>query len=372
MKKILTLMLGGLFSISFAQAPATYYDGTAGLTGYALKSKLNVIISNGALDLGYGSGTGGLWETYFTSDRDKYYENNNTLLDMYSEKPGGADSYEYKLGRVVDGGNQCGNGSNNESSCYNREHSVPKSFFGGQSAVPMANDGHFVIPTDYYVNNQRSNYPYGETNTPTFTSTNGSKLGISNFPGFNGIVFEPINEFKGDLARMSLFFITRYEDKLASFTPYQSGGNPLDGTIDRGYKQWYINLLLKWAAQDPVSQKEIDRNNAVYLRQQNRNPFIDHPEWVNMIWTSTLTTKDIAAFDQKISVYPNPVRNGELHLSGYGLEQVKTVQIYTIDGRLIQTINQDLKTSKKITLSNRTKGTYILKTENQSTKFIVE
>ena len=64
-------MLGGLFSISFAQAPATYYDGTAGLTGYALKSKLNVIISNGALDLGYGSGTGGLWETYFTSDRDK-------------------------------------------------------------------------------------------------------------------------------------------------------------------------------------------------------------------------------------------------------------------------------------------------------------
>ena len=372
MKKIITVLLGGLFSITFAQAPANYYDGTAGLTGYALKTKLNVIISNGALDLGYGSGTGGLWQTYFTSDRDTYYENNNTLLDMYSEKPAGPDAYEYKLGRVVDGGNQCGNGNNFEGVCYNREHSLPKSFFGGINATPMANDANFVIPTDYYVNSQRSNYPYGETTTATWTSTNGTKLGSSSFPGYAGTIFEPIDEFKGDLARMSLFFITRYEDKLSCFTSFQSDGNPLDGTVDRGYKQWYINLLLKWAAQDPVSQKEIDRNNAVYVRQKNRNPFIDHPEWVNMIWTSTLSTSDVASFSKKISIYPNPVSNGEMHISGYGLEEVKNVQIYTLDGRLIQTVNQDLKTNKKIILKNRDKGTYILKTNNQSVKFIIE
>ena len=372
MKKITTFLLGGFFALTFAQAPANYYDGTAGLTGYVLKTKLNVIISNGALDLGYGSGTGGLWQTYFTSDRDKYYENNNTLLDMYSEKPNGPDAYEYKLGRVADGGNQCGNGANAENSCYNREHSLPKSFFGGQTAVPMANDAHFVIPTDYYVNNQRSNYPYGETNAATFTSTNGSKLGTSSFPGYNGVVFEPIDEFKGDLARMSLFFITRYEDKLSQFTSFQSAGNPLDGTVDRGYKQWYINLLLKWAAQDPVSQKEIDRNNAVFARQKNRNPFIDHPEWVNMIWTSTLSTNDVATFSKKISIYPNPVRNGEMHLSGFGLDQIKNVQIYTMDGKMIQSVNQDFKANKKIILKNRDKGTYFLKTETQSVKFIVQ
>ena len=373
MKKLSILLFGLLFSFSFAQIPPNYYVGTEGLTGYALKSKLNVIISNGALDLGYGSGTGGLWATYFTSDRDIYYENNNSLLDMYSEKPSGADSYEYQLGQTSIGGNQCGStNQNNEGFCYNREHSVPKSFFGGQSAVPMANDGHFVIPSDYFVNSKRSNFPYGETTSPSWTSTNGSKLGTSSFPDYNGTIFEPINEFKGDLARMSLFFITRYEDKLTQFTNFQSASNPLDGTVDRGYKQWYINLLLKWAAQDPVSQKETDRNNALYARQKNRNPFIDHPEWVFTIWTSTLSTAQVADFDKKISIYPNPVRNGEMHLSGYALNEVKTIEIYSLEGKLVQSSPFNIKFSTKVILKNRQIGTYILRANNQSTKFIVE
>ena len=372
MKKFALLLFGFLFSLSFAQIPPNYYLGTEGVTGYALKTKLNVIISNGALDLGYGSGTGGLWTTYFTSDRDKYYENNMTLLDMYSEKPGGLDAYEFKLGQVSAGGNQCGNGSNFEGSCYNREHSLPKSFFGGIDATPMANDGHFVIPTDYYVNGKRSNYPYGEATTATWTSTNGSKLGQCTFPGYTGTIFEPIDEFKGDLARMQLFFITRYEDKLTSFVEFQTFDNPLDGTVDRGYKQWYINLLLKWANQDPVSQKEIDRNNALYARQKNRNPFIDHPEWVNAIWTSTLSTDQVATFDKKISIYPNPVRNGEMHLSGFALTDVKNIEIYSLDGKLVQSSPFNLKSSSKVILKNRQKGTYILRANNQSTKFIVE
>ncbi|MGA9212788.1 endonuclease [Kaistella sp.] len=373
MKTLFTFLLSlGMAITSLAQIPTGYYDGTNGLTGYALKTKLSTIISNGAKDLGYGSGTGGLWETYFTSDRDYYYENNGTLLDMYSERPNGPDAYEYKLGQVSAGGNQCGNGLNHENSCYNREHSLPKSFFGGQTAVPMANDAHFVIPTDYYVNSMRGNFPYGETGTPTWTSTNGTKIGTSSFPGYNGTIFEPIDEFKGDFARMHLYFITRYEDRLMSFAQYYPDSNPIDGSSDRGYKQWYINLLLKWAAQDPVSQKEIDRNNAVYARQKNRNPFIDHPEWVNMIWTSTLSATDIAALKKTISIYPNPVRNGQLHLSGYGLNEVSTVQIYSIDGRLIQTVDQNFKNSNTIILKNQTKGVYILKTNQQSTKFIVD
>ena len=171
---------------------------------------------------------------------------------------------------------------------------------------------------------------------------------------------------------MHLFFITRYQDKLASFAPYHNAQNPLDGTVDRGYKQWYINLMLKWAAQDPVSQKEIDRNNAVHVRQKNRNPFIDHPEWVNMIWTSTLSATEVSSFKKSISVYPNPVRNGQLHLSGYGLEDISSVQIYTMDGKLIQTVNQNFKNLNKIVLKDQTKGVYILKTNTQSVKFIVQ
>lgn len=374
MKKKITLIIGILTAgITFGQIPPGYYDGTSGLTGYALKSKLNEIISNGALDLGYGSGTGGLWLTYQTSDRDYFYENNGTILDMYSEIPSGPDAYEYIWGQASVGGNQCGNGANHENSCYNREHTLPKTYFGGQNAVPMANDAHFVIPSDYYVNSMRSNYPYGEISNPTWTSTNGTKIGSCSFPGYGGTVFEPINEFKGDIARMQLFFVTRYEDRLASFVPYQTASSPLDGTVDRGFKQWYINLLLKWAAQDPVSPREIARNNAVYARQKNRNPFIDHPEWINMIWTSTMSTSETAALDRTISIYPNPVRNQTAHLAGYGLDEVKAVQIYSLDGKLVQTIYQDFKTSKTIVLNNLAKGTYILRTDsNQSVKLIVQ
>ncbi len=369
MRKLYTILLGLLFSITLAQAPANYYNGTTGLTGYNLKTKLHEIIKNGSQDLGYG----GLWITYATSDVDKHYENNGTLLDMYSENPTGPDAYEYIIGSPNNGGNQCGSANqNNEGFCYNREHSLPKSFYGGGSAAPMANDAHFVIPSDYWVNSKRETYSFGETNAPVWTSTNGTKIGSSNFPGYNGTIFEPIDEFKGDLARMHLFFITRYQDKLTSFAEYQNPQNPLDGTVDRGYKQWYINLMLKWSAQDPVSQKEIDRNNAIYARQKNRNPFIDHPEWVNMIWTSTLSANEVSSFKKTLSVYPNPVRNGQLHLAGYGLEAISNVQIYSLDGKLIQTVSQNFKNSNKIVLKDQSKGVYILKTDQQSVKFIVE
>ncbi|WP_226065208.1 endonuclease [Kaistella polysaccharea] len=373
MNKIFTFLIAlGTVGGTFAQIPAGYYDGTSGLTGYPLKSKLSEIITNGAQDLGYGRGTGGLWTTFFTSDVDNYYEKNGTVLDMYSENPAGADAYEYKLGQSSAGGNQCGNGKNVENTCYNREHTLPKSFFGGIDATPMANDAHFIIPADYYVNGQRSNYPYGETDSPVWTSTNGSKIGGSSFPDYGGTIFEPIDEFKGDLARMQLYFITRYQSRLPNFSQYYSGMNPIDGTTDRGFKQWYINLMLKWSSQDPVSQKEIDRNNAIYDRQGNRNPFIDHPEWVKLIWKSTLSSTDVALFKKTLSIYPNPVLNGELHLSGYGLDDLSKVQIYSMDGKLVQTVDQNFRNSGKIILKNQTKGLYLLKAGDQTVKFIVQ
>ncbi|MDH6252322.1 endonuclease I [Chryseobacterium sp. H1D6B] len=373
MKRILSFFLLSFALINAsAQIPANYYNGTAGLTGYPLKTKLYQIISTGALDLGYGSGTGGLWTTYATSDVDNYYENNGTLLDMYSEKPNGPDSYEYGIGQVSAGGNQCGNGSNHENSCYNREHSLPKTYFGGINATPMANDAHFVIPTDYYVNSKRADYPYGETSSPTWTSTNGTKLGACNFPGYGGTILEPINEFKGDIARMQLYFITRYENRLASFSQYQTASSPLDGSTNRGFQQWYINLMLKWAAQDPVSQREIDRNNAIYARQQNRNPFIDHPEWVNMIWSSTILATNEVKQNSNFAVYPNPIRNNELFVKGENLNKILKAEIYDLSGKLLQIVIDPFKNSNKINLQGLVKGVYILKTDDISSKFIVE
>ena len=274
--KIKTLLIVGLlFSVAniFAQIPTGYYDGTVGLTGAALKTKLWEIIKNGHQDKGYD----GLWTAYYTTDRDKYYENDNSLLDMYSEKPTSTDSYNFTLGS-----NQCGVGGNynSEGDCYNREHTIPQSSFN--DGYPMRSDVHHVLPTDGYVNNRRGTYPYGVVASSSWTSTNGSKLGSSAVNGYSGTVFEPIDEFKGDFARIIFYFATRYENIIStvSFPMFGNSAYP-------GISSWSLPMLLQWHTNDPVSEKEINRNNAAYSFQGNRNPFIDHPEYVNSIWGTT-------------------------------------------------------------------------------------
>lgn len=266
MKKLTTILFGLLFSVAFAQAPANYYNGTDGLTGATLKSKLAQIITAGSIDNGYD----GLYNGYPTTDSDHFYENDNSVLDMYSENPTGTDPYTYRHGIK-----KCGNYSV-EGDCYNREHVVPQSFFNERS--PMRGDIHFVRPTDGKVNGMRSNYPFAMVNNPSFTSRNGTKVGPSSSPGFGGSSCEPIDEFKGDIARMIFYFVTRYESQLGSF----STGNMLGSTL--GLAAWEKDVLLAWSIQDPVSPSEIERNNAAFVFQKNRNPFIDHPEWVQMIW----------------------------------------------------------------------------------------
>ncbi len=261
-----------------AQIPAGYYDSANGLTGYALKTELSNIITNGYVTRTYGE----LLTLYPTSDADVYYENDNTVLDMYSERPNGADAYNYTFSQ------NCGNFSR-EGDCYNREHIFPQGFFN--ELLPMRSDAHHVIPTDGWVNGGRSNFPFGIVGANATTYSNGSKVGASITPGFTGTVFEPIDEFKGDIARMLLYFATRYELNFndSNWDAPTATNDPRDGSQNRWYEQWYINLLLEWHNQDIVSQKERDRNNAIYNFQGNRNPFVDNPQWVNAIWTSTGT-----------------------------------------------------------------------------------
>jgi endonuclease I/chitodextrinase len=263
------LILALLFSVfSFAQIPAGYYNTATG-TGYTLKTQLYNIIK-GHTDKGYA----GLWTTYATSDRDNQYENDNTIIDMYSENPTGADPYNYTYST-----SQCGTYSV-EGNCYNREHIIPQSVFN--SSAPMVSDAHFITPTDGKVNGQRSNYPHGTVATATWTSLNGSKLGSSSVSGYTGTVFEPINEFKGDIARMYFYFATRYENTVASY-PFAM----FNGTSNQVFTTAFLNMLLTWNTQDPVSAREIARNNAIYAQQNNRNPYIDHPEYVQAIWNPT-------------------------------------------------------------------------------------
>ncbi len=286
MKKFATLFLGLMFAVTFAQIPAGYYNGTEGLTGAALKTKLSAIISAGALDHGYD----GLFAGYPSTDTDSFYENDGTVLDIYSENPTGPDPYNYKHGIK-----KCGNYSS-EGDCYNREHVIPQSFFN--QASPMRGDIHFVRPTDGKVNGMRSNYPFGMVGSAAFTSQNGTKVGSSSSAGFAGTVCEPIDEFKGDIARMVFYFVTRYESKLSSF----STGNMLGGSAFPGLQTWERDVLLTWAAQDPVSPAEIARNNASYVFQKNRNPFIDHPEWVQAIWGTQVIDNEAPSAPTNLTV----------------------------------------------------------------------
>lgn len=277
MKKIILFTV--FAGLANAQAPAGYYNAANGLSGAALKTALSSIISSGHQDKGYN----GLWTAYKTTDIDKDYENDGSILDIYSEKPVGADPYKY-----TPGSNQCGTYST-EGNCYNREHIVPQSLFNQSS--PMVSDVHFIRATDGKVNGMRSNYPFGKVGSATFTSKNGSKLGSSSSSGYSGTVFEPIDEFKGDVARMIFYFVTRYQSKLSSF----SSGNMLGSSTFPGLQTWELNVLLAWHNQDPVSPAEIKRNNASYTYQGNRNPFIDNPSYVNLIWGSQTPTNDTQA-----------------------------------------------------------------------------
>ncbi len=259
----LFLLLFATFSAqTFAQIPSGYYDNAKGQSSTTLQKALHKII-RGHTKVSYTQ----LWTSFQSTDKKP----NGKVWDMYSDVPGGTPAYEFTYTS-----DQCGTYSG-EGGCYNREHSFPKSWWGGTTDT-MYTDLFHIVPTDGYVNNKRSSYPYGEVGTASWTSTNGCKLGTSNYPGYSGTVFEPIDAYKGDFARNYFYMATRYLNKIDSWA---ANTDMLDGS---GFSSWALNLLLDWNHQDPVSQKELDRNEQVYGIQHNRNPFIDHPEFVQRIW----------------------------------------------------------------------------------------
>ncbi|TDY11857.1 endonuclease [Meridianimaribacter flavus] len=288
MKQFYTLIATLIFSTAaFAQIPAGYYDSATG-TGYTLKTQLHNIIDNHN-DQGYNA-MDGFIASY---DLDNYYETgSNTILDPYSENPTGSDPYTFSP--VSD---ECGNYSG-EGDCYNKEHVIPQSVFSQNT--PMRSDAHHLLPTDGRVNGFRNNYPFGVVDNSQLVSQegisnptqNGSKLGgnlnSGYSAGYTNTVFEPIDEFKGDIARIYFYFVTRYEDQISSWGSYAM----FDGSSDKVLDDPFLSILLTWHQMDPVSQKEIDRNNNIYYNHQsNRNPFVDHPEYVEMIWNITPDTE---------------------------------------------------------------------------------
>jgi endonuclease I len=269
-------------SFTFSQIPNGYYDPANGLYGTALQAALHNIIK-GHTVVTYQS----LW--YYFQSTDK--KSDNSVWDMYSDIPNGTPPYKYYYNQ-----DECGT-YHTEGDCFNREHSWPKSWFGGE-VEPMYTDIFHLYPVDGYVNGMRNNNAYGKVNSPSWTSQNGSKLGPCVTPGYSGTVFEPLDEYKGDLARTYFYMSVRYYTE-------DSGWPGSEATSGSQLLPWALEMMLQWSNQDPVSQKETERNNAVYLIQNNRNPFIDHPEFAQNIWGPDAGVSSTGS--AKLMIYPNPV-----------------------------------------------------------------
>lgn len=266
-------LLGTLF-FSVAQAPEHYYDDANGKTCAALKSALKKIITNGHIPQPYDN-LYSQYEKYDIKPRETGSGSANVIWDIYSDIPDAKDAYNYNPAN-----NRCGN-YNSEGDCYNREHTVPQSWFDHEEIPAL--DYNQVFPTDGFVNNRRSNYLYGEVSAPLWTSSNGSKLGESAIAGISGTVFEPIDTYKGDVARAFFYFVTRYQDNIKGWSNNTAAfSNDTFPSINI----FYLQMMIRWNNEDPVSEKEISRNNATYPYQHNRNPYIDHPEYVNAVWNS--------------------------------------------------------------------------------------
>ena len=337
----LFFMLLFFTTLADSQIPTGYYNNANGKASAELKTALYHII-NPHTQLEYYSSS-----IYF--QQTDWYPNaldypNGYFWDMYS-------TYQRSSWNGL-----------------NREHSLPKSWFGITSATvntsPMGTDLHNLYPSDYDANMAKSNFPLGEV-TGTMAFNNFVKVGVSNTYSPTCSVFEPNDEYKGDFARDYMYMVTCYEN----FSGWTSlGGIMIQGGTYPVFKDRAIALLLKWHRQDPVSSKEINRNNAVYKLQGNRNPFVDYPEFAEYIWGKYVgkAWKTIS-----FTTYPSPAHT-------FLKVMVKnptttTYNIYNLSGILVQ--NGKLSPDTTLSVDQLQNGLYVLTVYTESTritdKFVV-
>ena len=243
-----------------------YWASLDGKSGSTLLTDLSLATTVGYKSLGYD----GLWTAYAKTD---VYPSDSVgrageVWDTYS-------ACHFTLSQHGSYSKECDR--------YNREHSVPQSWWGKGTSNQGCDIFH-VLPTDGYVNNWRGNDPYGEVSSANKTSTNGCKSGPSARAGYSGTVFEPADQYKGDIARGILGAMVKWQ---GNWTKAQ-GSSTFTGIYTEighfGLTQYAVDLFMKWHREDPISKKEIDRNNGIQETQGNRNPFIDYPYLAEYLW----------------------------------------------------------------------------------------
>ena len=319
------IMLLSLCATVAADVPHNYYTALDGKKKEALKTAAHEVIRPHTV-VTYNS----LFPTQFpkTDVYPELYNGQKRWWEMYSDNV-------YYVSRGWSG--------------MNREHSFPKSWWGGDNNEAYTDLFH-LYPSESDANMAKSNYPLGEVEDATFD--NGvTRVGyaVSGQGGGAGKVFEPADEYKGDFARTYFYVVTAYQDFTWKYTYMaQQGDYPT-------LKPWAVDLLLDWHRRDPVSQKEIDRNEAVYKIQGNRNPFIDFAELAEYIWGSR-TSETFYIAEQGGAITPpitgnpelvSPAENSSLDFGQVAIGSTQTIEL------LVKGVNLSSALSIRVTGTDR-------------------
>lgn len=305
-----TTSLDGSATTTNNGIPAGYYDAAAGLNCGPLKTALRNIITTGQIALNYSTIDNVEIPVVDTIRSDDALR--SIIWDVYSINDNGIEPFEFNSSQNPSGGFCGGTTGGTEGICWNKEHTFPRSWFklsGSSYQQPTESDLYVVRATDSKINGNRGNIPYSTTAAPTYQfPTAGAfpgypippnpvldKIGPSNYAGVTAAsAFEPNNAVKGDLARGYFYILTRYQNELSNWVSLNgttSVTTVVDGTTNGGlypsFRLSYLKMMYAWNNLDPVDAKEINRNNLVFSQQNNRNPYIDHPEYVALVWQCT-------------------------------------------------------------------------------------
>lgn len=288
-------------SLSAAAAvPAGYYNTLNGKKEGELKTAVYTLVHNFTKVSSYSA-----LPSYF--EKTDVYPDSRRWWDMYSDIPLYAPSF----------------------SGLNREHSFPKSWWGGSTSVSAYVDLNHLYPSEMKANTAKSNYPLGVVDRSLSLKFDNGICAVGNPVRSQGggaaYVFEPDDEYKGDFARTYFYMVTCYQNLTWKYTfMVEQNSYP---TLNK----WSQDLLLQWHRQDPVSQKEIDRNEAVFKIQNNRNPFIDMPELAEYIWGTkkgeTFTPGDVPTPPVGDPELIAPVKDMEIQFGEVALGQTATMKV---------------------------------------------
>lgn len=259
MKRLYALTLAAIVSgTALAEIPEGYYDGLKGLSGADLKNALQKI-SRPKTTPKYGSGTGGTWYYFWETDR---MPDGTTWRNRYSDE-------KFTVGNR---GDAC--------TGMNIEHSFPRSWFGGQG-TPPDNDLFNLYPSPANTNGDKSNYIMDKIGVINTDKSDGyTTIGTSSHTS-ESWAWEPNDTYKGDFSRGYMYMITAWQNDV---TYTSRAVNFMDNSKYPALLPWAAQLYSEWCRADRPDQVEIDRNNAIYKIQGNRNPYIDFPNLFEYLW----------------------------------------------------------------------------------------